>query len=390
MRIAILSETFLPKVDGIANTLGHLMEYLGDKGHASILFAPKGGPTHYAQTPIVNLPAFPAPGYPELSIIYPWSDVTRHLIQFKPDIVHLVSPFGYTVGGMLAAKRLGIPTIASYHTDVPGFAARAGLGIFSGFLWNYFRWLHNQADLNLVPSNFTRQQIKARGFKRVGIWSRGVDTTLYHPERRSQEWRLRLTGGHPDQLLLLYAGRLAREKRIEMLLPIMRKHTGIRLAIVGDGPERKNLESFFSGTATLFTGYLHGTDLAQAYASADLFVFTGANETFGNVVTEAMASGLPVVAPNSGGVVEHVQAGRTGFLFESESEEALQATVARLIEEPARLVEMSFLAREAAKHYSWDHVMHQLVDQYNAVQSARSRFRLNHPARRVYQPLSER
>ena len=162
-------------------------------------------------------------------------------------------------------------------------------------LWAFFRQVYNQADLVFVPSHFTKNEIETHGFERVRVWSHGVDAEVYHPAKRCPRWRQRLMGREGGENLVLYVGRLAAEKRIDWLLPVLESQPGTRLAIVGDGPARESLEKRFKGSKTVFTGYLHGEDLAAAYASADVFAFPGANETFGNVVIEAMSSGLPVV-----------------------------------------------------------------------------------------------
>jgi glycosyltransferase involved in cell wall biosynthesis len=301
MRIALFTETFLPKIDGIVRTLCRLLEHLSHRGHTALLFAPEGGPACYAGTSIVGLPGYTFPLYPELKLVPPTTDVKRHLEVFQPEVVHIVNPVSLGLAGLRQARRLGVPVIASYHTDLPGFTQLWGLGALRGPSWTFLRWIHNQADLNLCLSYATRSDLEAHGFQRVKVWSRGVDTGQFHPGHRSAEWRGRLSGGHPDAPLLLFVSRLSPEKRVEWLHPVLNALPGARLAIVGDGPLRPALERTFADTPTVFTGYLHGRDLASAYAAADIFVFPAANETFGNVVLEAMASGLPVVAARAGG-----------------------------------------------------------------------------------------
>ncbi|MCX7841324.1 MAG: glycosyltransferase family 1 protein, partial [Anaerolineae bacterium] len=303
LRIALFTETFLPKVDGVVNTLCHLLDYFAECGYASLLFAPEGAPARYAQTNIVTWKGIRFPLYPELQIVPPLVDPLPQLSEFQPDLVHLVNPVSLGLAGLRAARHLRVPVVASYQTDIPGFARRWGLGLFAEPLLWYLRWLHNQCDLNLTPSRFTQCELIAVGYQRVKVWKRGVDTAHYRPDRRSSEWRWRLSGGHPAAPLLLYVGRLAPEKRVEWLWSVLHALPQARLAIVGDGPLRPSLEKLFAGTPTVFTGYLRGDDLANAYAAADVFVFPSPNETLGNVVLEAMASGLPVVAPRSGGLL---------------------------------------------------------------------------------------
>jgi phosphatidylinositol alpha 1,6-mannosyltransferase len=367
MRIAIFAESFLPKWDGVAKTVCHLLDHLAGRGHASLMFAPQGAPVRYAETPIVGLSSFVFPLYPELKLVPPVVNVRQQLADFRPDLVHLINPASLGLAGLRQARELGLPVVASYHTDIPGYAVQYGYELLRDPLWAYFRWLHNQADLNLCPSYFTQAELKAHGFQRVKIWSHGVDTERFSPRHRSEPWRLRLSGGCPELPLLLYVGRLATEKRVEWLRPVMSLLPEVRLAIVGDGPRRSELEELFADTPTTFTGYLRGRDLAQAYASADLFVFPSANETFGNVVLEAMASGLPVIAPRSGGPVDHVTDDENGFLFEPDDPAELAAPIHRLVSDPAYIRQLGANARAYAGAQSWEAILDGLLDDYAEV-----------------------
>jgi glycosyltransferase involved in cell wall biosynthesis len=364
MRIAIFTETFLPKIDGIVNTLTYLLAHLERRGHECMVFAPDGGPSHLGYTKVVGLPAYPFPLYPELRIVPPHLDVLDQLEDFRPDVVHALGPISIGLIGMRDARQLGVPLVASYHTDIPGFATRWGLDLFVDPLWAFLRWVHNQADLNLCPSTTTCRDLAARGFERLGIWSRGVDTGRFNSRRRSVEMRNRLSDGHPDSPLLLVVGRLSPEKRIAWLRPVLNALPGSRLAIVGNGPQRDELEALFAGTPTVFAGFLTGLELASAYASSDVFVFPAANETFGNVVLEAMACGLPVVAARAGGPLDFIADGQTGLFFSPESQDSLTEAVQRVV------LDQSCAARlgESAYHYAqtrtWEIVLDTLIKQY--------------------------
>lgn len=375
MRIAFFTETFLPKLDGVTNTLCYLLEHLANRGHASLMFAHQSAPARYADTSIVGLSGFPFPLYPELKLIPPLVDVEQQLAAFRPDLVHLVNPASLGLAGLRHARNLGVPIVASYHTDVPGYAARYGLGLLRDPLWAYFRWIHNQADLNLSPSHFTKAELEAHGFQRVKVWGRGVDTVRFNPRHHSETWRLRLSGGRPEAPLLLYVGRLAAEKRVEWLRPVLDALPEARLAIVGDGPLHSTLEELFADTPTVFTGYLRGKDLAHAYASADLFVFPSANETFGNVILEAMASGLPVITPRSGGPVEHVVNGKNGFLFEPDDLTDLISLVGWLVSDPVYVRWLGAAACAYAQSQNWEVVLDGLLEEY--VTLVRNRARSN-------------
>ena len=364
MRIAIFTETFLPRVDGIVIVLCHFLEYLSDQGHDVLVFAPKGGPEEYANAKIVGLPGIDFFLYPGLTLVPPFRGIRKPLRQFQPDLIYLVNPASLGLAGIPFAKWISVPLVASYHTDVPGFAARMGFGVTQRPLWAYFRRVYNQADLVYVPSQFTRREIEAHGFERVKVWSHGVDSQLYSPHKRSPEMRSRLTNGQTDKKLVLYVGRLAAEKRIDCLISIFEGRPDIRLAIVGDGPVCKDLERKFAGTPTVFTGYLFGEELAQAYASSDVFAFPGANETFGDVVIEAMSSGLPVVVPNSGGVTDFVSDEVNGLYFDSEDSKSLVSTLQYLLENPLLLDRLGYAARQKAKELNWGAVNSGVEDDF--------------------------
>jgi phosphatidylinositol alpha 1,6-mannosyltransferase len=364
MRIAFFAESFLPKWDGVTNTLCYLLEHLATRGHTSLMFAPQDAPARYAETRIVGLAGFSFPLYPELKLAYPFVDVQQQLIDFKPDLVHLVNPALMGWVGLRQTRPLDVPIVASYHTDIPGYASLYGWGMLMNPIWSYFRWLHNKADLNLCPSHFTRAQLESRGFERVKVWGRGVDTARFNPRYRSADWRRRLCEGEPESPLLLYVGRLALEKRVDWLRPLLDALPNVRLAIVGDGPLRDELEQTFAGTRTVFTGYLQGENLSRAYASADLFVFPSANETFGNVVLEAMASGLPVLAPHSGGPVDHVFDAKNGFLFDPKDIEDMITWARRLVSNPTHMRQLGVKACVYAESQSWERVLDGLLEKY--------------------------
>lgn len=371
MRVALFSETFLPKVDGIANTLCRLLEHLQRVGVESLLFAPAGAPESYAATRVVGLRGLSFPLYPELTLVPPTVDVSDEIEAFDPDVVHVLNPIALGLAGIRHAQTLGRPVVASYHTDLPGFAQRWGLGFLAQPLWAYQRWLHNQADVNLAPSRATADEMQEHGIRSVAIWGRGVDAEQFHPRRANPMIRRFLTRTRDDVPLLLYVGRLSPEKRVEWLRPVLDALPHARLAIVGDGPSRPALERLFAGTATKFTGYLRGEELSAVYASADAFVFPGANETFGNVVLEAMASGLPVIAPRAGGVQEHVVDGQMGLLFEPENVGTLVMAVRWLLQDRDGARRMAKAARVYAASCSWGAVLDDVVAHYARVRAPR-------------------
>jgi glycosyltransferase involved in cell wall biosynthesis len=364
MRIALFTETFLPKIDGIVNTLTYLMRHLEQRGHDCLIFAPEGGPSRLAHARVIGLPAYAFPLYDGLKIVPPHIDVLDMLQSFRPDVIHVVNPIAIGWIGMRHARQLGVPLLASYHTDIPGFAEKWGLEFLAEPIWAYTRWIHNQADLNLCPSRATMHELSMRGFERLAVWTRGVDTRRFSPDHRTAEWRSLLSDGEVDAPLLLSVGRLSAEKRIGWLKPILEALPGTRLAIVGDGPQSAELREVFSDTPTVFTGFLQGHDLACAYAAADAFVFPASNETFGNVMLEAMASGLPVVAARAGGPLDVIIDGQTGLFFDPESPDALLSAVRRLVLDPAYAHSMGATARRQAESRSWEMVLDGLLSNY--------------------------
>ncbi|MCB9128945.1 MAG: glycosyltransferase family 1 protein [Ardenticatenales bacterium] len=366
MRIAFFSETFLPKVDGIVHTLCHLLDHLPSRGHHAILFAPAGAPRRYAQSRIHPMPALPCPIYPELKLAAPWADVLPTLEQFRPDLIHVLNPLTIGWVGLRAAEQLALPAVASYHTDIAGFAANWGFGYLGRPIWAALRWLHNRAALNLCPSRIAKQALERHGIERVRIWGRGVDSERFHPRHRSEAFRRRM-GGTEAGPLFLYVGRLSHEKRIDLLHAVLTAMPEARLAIVGDGPARPHLEALFANSPARFMGYLRGDELAHAYASADYFLFPSPHETLGNVVLEAMASGLPVVVPNSGGVLEHVEHLRTGLLFTAHKPHSLVAAVQRLVVDKALAERLAASGRAHARQQSWANVHDQLIADYRVL-----------------------
>ncbi|MBN2043927.1 MAG: glycosyltransferase family 1 protein [Anaerolineales bacterium] len=367
MRIAIFTETFLPKVDGIVVKVCRLLEHLEAHGHEAIVYAPSGSPENYAGAKVYSFHSMSVPFYPEMSISPPWAFVDRTINKFKPDLIHLVNPVSLGLAGLRVAKLYQVPVLASYHTDVPGFAEHWNLGFLSESIYRYARWIHNRVDLNVCPSEFTRRQLYEHNFERVEIWRGGVDIDLYSPHKRSEEMRLRLSANQPDRPLLLYIGRVSPEKRIDRLFPIMKAHPEARLAIVGDGPARADLEEKFSETDTVFTGYLKGEELAAAYASGDIFTFTGDKETFGNVVVEAMASGLPVLAPNSGGVTDLVIDGYNGRLYDPNQKESILEAVAPMIKDRNLAAAFGREGRKMAEMRTWEITLNELLENYRKV-----------------------
>lgn len=373
-RVVIVAEAFLPKVDGVSKTAYLTVRHLQCTGREVLVFAPDIAPTSIGPTQVVPLPSFGLPVAPETRIALPTLSIGDHLDEFKPDLIHLFSPALLSVSAMLAGRRRGIPIVANYQTDLPAYAHHYGMPLLSIPTREWLRYIHNGCHLTLVPSNFTLGQLREWGYHRLRRWGRGVNGQRFNPRHRSPTWRARLLNGRdPNSLLCIYVGRLAVEKRIDLLLEVART-PGVALTIIGDGAMRGELETLFAGTDTHFMGYLFGDDLSKAFASADVFMFTGAAETFGQVVQEAMASGLPCVVINQGGVADLVEHGETGFLCAEAPENF--ATAARLLrDDPILRQQMAASARRAAERQPWSALMGQLEGYYSEALHLNERFK---------------
>ena len=367
MRIALFTETFLPKVDGIVTRLKHTVEHLQRLGDDVLVFSPDGGLTEYKGARIHGVSGLAFPLYPELKLALPRPSIGEALETFQPDLVHIVNPAVLGLAGLFYAKTLNIPLIASYHTHLPKYLEHYGLGMLEGLMWELIKAVHNQARINLVTSTAMQQELTEHGVERAKVWQRGVDTELFRPERACQEMRDRLSQGHPEAPLLLYIGRLSAEKEVDRIKPVLQAIPNARLALVGDGPHREELENHFADTPTHFVGYLAGEELASAYASADAFVFPSRTETLGLVLLEAMAAGCPVVAANSGGIPDIVANGENGFLFEPQDDQGAITATQRIFERGAERELMSRNARIEAEKWGWNAATRQLQQFYQDV-----------------------
>jgi phosphatidylinositol alpha 1,6-mannosyltransferase len=362
VRIAIVAESFLPDINGVAHCTLRVAEHLVARGHQPLVIAP--APTPGAPgadgpfpCPVIRIRSVPVPGYRSFRIGLPGRRLRSALAGHRADLVHLASPF--VLGGVVHA----LPTVAVYQTDVPGYARayRAGrLGEAAARRW--LRRIHNAADRTLAPSTASADSLREHGVQRVWVWGRGVDTELFGPARRSERLRRELAPG--GEVLVGYVGRLAQEKRVDLLGQVAAL-PGTRLVIVGGGPTEAALRRALPGA--VFLGPRHGTDLAGIYASLDVFVHSGACETFGQTLQEAAASGLPVVAPAAGGPLDIVSEGVTGFLVPPGAPGPLAEAVSRLVRDPAMRAAMGLAARQKVAGRTWPVLGDELIGHYAEV-----------------------
>jgi glycosyltransferase involved in cell wall biosynthesis len=348
-----MTESFLPKIDGIVTMLTKTVECLRQDGDEVLIFAPSGGPKELFGAEVMGLPSIPFPLYPELRVALPRRSMRRKLEEFQPDVLHLYEPALLGVGGIYYSYELRIPLVVSYHTNLPAYLRYYKLGVIEETTWRLMRLRHRRADLNLCTSTAMIEDLRNHGVDHLALWDRAVDACRFQPCAATPESRAFLSQGEPERPLLLYVGRLSAEKDITKLKELFPALPGMRLAIVGDGPMRRDLERHFKGTATFFSGYLEGDALAAAYASADLFVLPSQTETLGLVLLEAMAAGCPVVACRAGGVPDAVDDGVTGFLFEPNDRDSFVARVQQAHNSNGHLGAIRANARRDAESHSW-------------------------------------
>ncbi|MGI9162295.1 MAG: glycosyltransferase family 4 protein [Mycobacterium sp.] len=370
MRVAIVAESFLPNVNGVSNSVLRVLEHLRANGHEALVIAPDNprGESPAARVHegvrVHRVPAVMLPKVASLPLGLPMPRILRVLRGFDPHVVHLASPALLGYGGLLAARRLGVPTVAVYQTDVAGFAASYGLPLAARPVWGWMRQLHSRADRTLAPSAAAIDDLEAHGVPRVHHWPRGVDITGFAPSHRDE--MLRRTWSPDGKPIVGFVGRLAPEKHLDRLAALARR-TDVQLVIVGDGIEKDRLQSALP--SAIFTGALYGPQLATAYASMDVFVHPGEHETFCQAVQEALASGVPVVAPDAGGPRDLVVPFRTGLLNAPDRfESLLSESVDHLLAERPRYSEA---ARRSVIGRTWPQICARLVEHYQAVRNER-------------------
>jgi phosphatidylinositol alpha 1,6-mannosyltransferase len=371
VRVAIVAESFLPNVNGVTNSVLRVIEHLRRTGHEVLVIAPdtpRGEPAaerEYDGVRVHRVPSYMFPKITSLPLGVPWPRMVKVLRGFDPDVIHLASPALLGWGGVHAARHLGVPSVAVFQTDVAGFAESYGVGVMSRAAWTWTRRLHSKADRTLAPSTSAMENLEAHGIPRVQHWGRGVDVTGYVPSARDAA--LRAAWSPEGKQIVGFVGRLAPEKHVERLAGVAARDD-LQVVVVGDGVDRPKLEKLMP--SAVFTGALYGPELATAYASMDVFVHPGEHETFCQAVQEAMASGLPVIAPDAGGPRDLVTPMHTGLLLSvPEFEARLPTAVDHLLAERARY---SVAARKSVLARTWPQVCAQLVAHYDEVIGARA------------------
>lgn len=375
VRVAIVSESFLPNMNGVVNSVLHVLDHLAGHGHEALVIAPDtprgqpSAPREHGRVPVYRVPAVLAPKISSLPVGLPQPGTTRVLADFDADVVHLASPFLLGAGGLGAALRLGLPTVAVYQTDVAGFARSYGLAPASRAAWAWTRGIHLRATRTLAPSTAAAADLAAHGIPRVHRWGRGVDVARFSPSARSATLRERWRGGR-ERLLVGFVGRLAPEKHVERLA-VLARDPRVRLVVVGGGPERARLGELLPGA--VFTGELGGHELAEAYASLDVMVHPGEHETFCQAVQEALACGIPVIGPDAGGPRDLIAHCRNGYLLPVERFEELLPSAVSALHDPAVRKRFGAAARKSVLRRTWPAICAELMGHYAEVTGSESR-----------------
>ncbi|MDI3400544.1 glycosyltransferase family 1 protein [Pseudomonas sp. V88_4] len=365
LNITLISETFPPEINGVANTLGRLCDGLRARGHRVELVRPRQAddPQRTEDDSLLLCRGWPLPGYPGLQ----WGQSSMHKLlrrwtRQRPDVLYIATEGPLGLSALRAARRLGIAVVSGFHTNFQQYTHQYGLGLLTRLLTHYLRWFHNRSALTLVPSVSQRLELERRHFERLSLMSRGVDSQLFHPAKRLNALREQWGLGEQD-IAVIHIGRLAPEKNLGLLKRSFEKLAStypqlkLKLIVVGDGPQRMALENELP--EAVFCGSQRGEALAAHYASGDVFLFPSLTETFGNVVLEALASGLGVVAYDQAAAAQHIRHGYNGVLAMPGDEEAFCEAAAWLLEEDERLRCVRLNARQHASRQGWAAIVEQ-------------------------------
>jgi phosphatidylinositol alpha 1,6-mannosyltransferase len=368
VRIAYVTESFPPDVNGVAHTAVRLAEYLVSRGHQPLVIAPEPArgravPDAAFDFPVVRVPSAAVPVYPGLRVGLPGARVRDAIAAHRADLIHLAGPFVLGAAAAAAGRRLRLPVVTVYATDMPAYARVYHTGpVGEAVCWRWLRHIHNAADRTLAPCTATAADLHAHGIERVWLWARGVDSGRFNPAKRSA--RLRAELAPRGEVLVGYVGRLAAEKRVDLLARVS-ELPGTRLVITGSGPAEAAVRH--AVPRAVYLGQRGGDDLAAIYASLDVFVHSGPHDTFGQTLQEAAASGLPVVAPAAGGPLDLVQDGVTGFLVAPSDGAALAAAVGTLVADPALRAAQGAAGRQLMLSRTWPALCDELVGHYKSV-----------------------
>ncbi|QHC67282.1 glycosyltransferase [Rathayibacter sp. VKM Ac-2759] len=367
MRVAVVTESFLPSLNGVTTSVLRVLDEFAARGIEALVVCPAAGaPASYAGHRVVEHPAI---AYRDFPVGIPTLALTRELADFAPDVVHVASPFLLGARAIASAGRLGVPSVAIYQTDVARFAARYGIRGARALAWKVIRQIHAGADLTLAPSSSALDDLAAAGIERTALWGRGVQSDRFHPRMRSSPYALDLRAALPDgDALVGYIGRISPEKRVERLSALT-SLPGAEIVVGGYGPSSARVASRL-GTQARMLGRLDGERLPATFAALDVFVHTGTEETFGQTVQEAQASGTAVVAPHAGGPTDLIEHGVDGLLYAPESDSDLRRQVERLVRDPGLRARLGEAGRRRVLHRTWSALTDELLLHYETAGAA--------------------
>lgn len=362
-RVVIVTESFLPSLNGVTNSVLRVLETLKEQGHEALIIAPTSPVSEHLGFKVIKTKHFHLKQFP---VALPLMAMKRIFREFKPDVIHVAAPFALGRQALRVAKRLGIPAIAIYQTDISGYLQRYNLELLKPAVDEFVASIHRQASITLAPTPETAANLTAINAGTVDVWGRGIDLNAYRPDRKQtlEVQALRAKYVSPGNLLVGFVGRLAAEKQVERMAELFGVQ-GVEFLIVGDGPDRASLESRFEGRPVTFAGRLEGEALANAYATLDVFVHFGTEETFGQTIQEAQASELPVIAPARGGPIHLIEDGATGLLVNPDETRPYRVALTSLIEDPKLRKRIARQARESVLDRTWARNNDKLLAHYS-------------------------
>lgn len=374
LRLAVFTDTYAPQVNGVARTLERLVSAVESMG-AAVRVETVDDPAARLDRRVHRWASKAFWAYPQLRMaLPPKARAIASMRRWRPSLIHAVTPFGVGLAGRATARALGVPLVTSYHTAFDAYLSHYGLSALDAVAWPYLRWFHNSGERSFVPTRHVQRELAAQGFANLRVWGRGVDPTRFHPRFRSDAMRSRMSAG-ADDVVVGYVGRLAPEKDVHGALAALAIlpdaiRARVRVAVAGDGPDESRCRAV-APAGTWFAGALGGAELSAFYASLDVLVFPSTTETFGNVLLEAMASGVAVVAPNRGATTEFADAEHAA-LFDADRPASIGEVVASLVRDDSRRRALADAGLAVAAERSWDAVWRGLVREYLAVSLKRS------------------
>ena len=362
MRVAVVTESFLPSTNGVTNSVLRVLDTFKQRGFEALVIAPTRTGDKHNGFPVHQTVSVPFLQFP---VAVPGPSIQRELDEFQPEVIHVAAPFMIGAQAIAWGYKNNVPVVAVYQTDLSGYIERYGLSFARPVVDRMMASIHEKADMNLAPTPEAKDYLERIGVQNVHIWGRGVDLDLFNPAHKSSEEvaALRSKIAPKGEKVVGFVGRLAAEKQVHRMSELLgMKNT--KLVIVGDGPERSRLESQFAGSGVYFAGRQTALELAYHYAALDVFVHFGTEETFGQTIQEAQASGLPVVAPNMGGPKFLIEDGVNGFLATPSGQGDYLRLVKKLVDDEKLQRTMANAARASVAAKSWESNNAKLIEFY--------------------------